>query len=45
MLAFDPRPVPSYVHFVSNSNSGNGNLRPETFGKTRQEVPLRIAGP
>ena len=30
---------------MANSNLGNGNLRPETFGKTRQELPLRIAGP
>ena len=30
---------------VANSNLGNGNLRPETFGRTRQELPLRIAGP
>jgi hypothetical protein len=30
---------------VANSNLGNGILRPETFGKTRQELPLRIAGP
>jgi hypothetical protein len=28
---------------VANSNLGNGNLRPETFGRTRQELPLRIA--
>jgi hypothetical protein len=33
------------VGHVANSNLGNGNLRPETFGKTRQELPLRIAGP
>jgi hypothetical protein len=32
-------------HTVANSNLGNGNLRPETFGRTRQELPLRIAGP
>ena len=30
---------------MANSNLGNGNLRPETFGETRQELPLRIAGP
>jgi hypothetical protein len=30
---------------VANTNLGNGNLRPETFGKTSQELPLRIAGP
>ena len=24
---------------VANSNLGNGNLPPETFGKTRQESP------
>jgi hypothetical protein len=30
---------------VANSNLGNGLLRPETFGETRQELPLRIAGP
>src|SRR6185312_5541973 len=24
---------------IANSNLGNGNLRPETFGKTRQELP------
>jgi hypothetical protein len=29
----------------ANSNLGNGNLRPETFGKTRLELPPRIAGP
>jgi hypothetical protein len=29
----------------SNSNLGNGILRPETFGKTHQVLPLRIAGP
>src|SRR5271166_558755 len=33
------------VDTVANSNLGNGNLRPETFGRTRQELPLRIAGP
>jgi hypothetical protein len=30
---------------VASSNLGNGNLPAETFGKTRQELPLRIAGP
>ena len=30
---------------MANSNLGNEILRPETFGKTRQELPLRIAGP
>jgi hypothetical protein len=29
----------------ANRNLGNGNLPPETFGKTCQELPLRIAGP
>ena len=30
---------------MANSNLGNGNLRPETFGTISQELPLRIAGP
>jgi hypothetical protein len=30
---------------VANSNLGNGNLRPETFGETRLELPLRVAEP
>ena len=30
---------------MANSNLGNGNLRLETFGKTRQELPLRITRP
>jgi hypothetical protein len=30
---------------VANSNLGNGNLRPETFGETRQELPMRITEP
>jgi hypothetical protein len=37
-------PSPHSYTPVANSNLGNGNLRPETFGKTRQELPLRIAG-
>jgi hypothetical protein len=30
---------------VADSNLGNGILRPETFGKKRLEMHLRIAGP
>ena len=41
-----PRAVRNRARWTrANSNLGNGNLRPETFGKTRQELPLRIAGP
>jgi hypothetical protein len=30
-----------HVHRVANSNSGNGNLRPETFDGTRRNEPRR----
>src|ERR1700747_343110 len=41
-----PRAVRNRARWTrANSSLGNGNLRPETFGKTRQELPLRIAGP